>query len=304
MKSGLEEKIRLLETLTDIKPLTEGTKNAPNDVRDYFRINRAAYRRFHSREGFMHFRVTKGDAPSERDIYYQPDAISKYIPDKARVLELGSGQGANLRYLGGLRPDAQFVGADLYPEPLKDAPSNISQVRGDYSSLPQFPDASFDVIFAIETIVYVSDKDRAFQEVRRLLKPSGAFIVYDYALKKPYESCRPLEQTAITLISKCGACAMIEPQSAWEDLFERHGFRRERVEDLSQETLPDLERLARKAGNVLENRPKLAKTLFRLAPRHFTNNIIIGYLGFDSCKDGIIGYMEWAYRKPSDGDGA
>ena len=73
----------------------------------------------------MHFRVTKGDIVKDEDILYQPNVISKYIKKNDKVLELGSGQGANITYLAKLHPDASFIGIDLYPKLKKNAPKNI-----------------------------------------------------------------------------------------------------------------------------------------------------------------------------------
>ena len=84
----------------------------------------------------MHFRVTKGKEVQEDDILYQPNVISKYIKKNAKVLELGSGQGANIIYLAKKHPDACFYGVDLYHTKLKKAPKNVTIYVHDYSSLP------------------------------------------------------------------------------------------------------------------------------------------------------------------------
>ena len=299
MLKDISEKVAHLRTLTDIDALTEGEKNSKRSIRSYFRINHVFYRRFHSEEGFMHFRVTKGESMTDADLYYQPDVVSRHIKPGARVLELGFGQGANLRYLAAKHPDASFTGVDLLPPEKKEFPENVTLIKGDYTSLPQLGSCSFDVIFGIETIVYCSDKVKLFKEMARLLKPSGVFIIYDYYLDRPFETFTEDERTAITLISKCGAGAMIEPREKWEGDMAKAGLRVESFEDLSKETLPDLERLARKAARVLEDHPRSARAMFRLAPRHFTNNVIIGYLGFDACRDGIMSYPEWVCRRGS-----
>lgn len=244
----------------------------------------------------MHFRVTKGERMTDKDIYYQPDFVSGYIKSGSRVLELGFGQGANLRYLAKKHPDASFVGVDYLPAENDDFPSNVELIKADYSDLSMLKDGSFDVIFAVETIVYNTNKTSVFSEVRRLLSPDGVFIIYDYVLEKPFETYGPTDQDAISLISKCGASAMIETQEKWEEYLDVCGIRCEQINDISKETLPDLKRLALKAAGVLEGRPRAAKAMFMLSPRHFTNNVIIGYLGYDACRDGIMGYREWVCR--------
>ena len=293
--SELCDKVQYLDSLLDTERIISGDKNSAKDIKSYFKINRLAYRRFHSREGFMHFRVSADGAFSDSDIHYQPDAVSAYIPRYARVLELGSGQGANLRYLAERRPDCFFCGVDLLPAPVK-GPRNLRVIQRDYSDLSNFPDNAFDALYAIETLVYSSQKDRVFQEAYRVLKPGGAFIAHDYALSRPYADLNPLTRKAVALISKGGAAALIESAEEWERLFTSNGFRREKVTDLSKETLPDLKRLQRKAERVLR-RPNAAKAAFRVLPDQFVNNIILGYLGYDSCREGVILYKEWVFRK-------
>ncbi len=294
--SELCERVKWLDSMLDTDKILSGEFNSHRDIKLYYVINRLPYRLMHSREGFMHFRVSKDGAFSDDDIHYQPDTVSAYIPRHARVLELGPGQGANLLYLARRHPDSYFCGVDLLPAKLKDAPPNLRIIKRDYSDMSNFPDGAFDVVYAIETIVHSSEKDRIFQEVRRVLKPGGAFIVYDYALSRPYGDFGPLTQKAVSLISKGGVSPLIEWAETWENYFLLNGFRREKVADLTKETMPDLKRLQHKAERVLR-RPGVAKAVFRALPSHFANNIIIGYLGYDSFQEGVILYKEWIFRK-------
>ena len=294
--SELCKKVNHLDAMLKTERIISGEFNSHRDIKLYYAINRLPYRLMHSGEGFMHFRVSKDGAFSDDDIYYQPETISAYIPPASRVLELGPGQGANLFYLAERHPDSYFCGVDLLPQKLKEAPSNLRVIERDYSDLSNFPDNAFDTAYAIETIVHSSEKDRIFKEVYRVLKPGGAFIVYDYALLRKYEEYGPTEQKAISLISKGASAAMIEPIERWENYFASNGFRREKSADLSEAVQPDLKRLTRKAGRIL-NHPNRTKFVFRVFPQQFTNNIIIGYLGYDACRENIIRYQEWIYRK-------
>lgn len=297
MKSELENKLERVKKFVNIDKLINGDKNSPAAIRAYYRINGAAYRRFHSDRGFMHFRVSKGDKIEENDIFYQPDTVMRHIPKSARVLELGPGQGANIFYLAGKRPDATFIGVDLKPPKIpKNSPKNIRLIRGNYADLSGIESGSVDVVFGIETVVHCSDKDRVFAEVSRVLKPDGIFILYDYITLKAFEEYKPYEQTVIDVISKGGASARIESDAEWDEHFEKAGFDKISKTYLSKEGIPDLHRLAHIAGRILDYN-KRAKLVFRLLPRKFTNNIIIGYLAEDSVKEGLFYYNEWIYRK-------
>ena len=297
MASELENKLERVKKFVKLEKIIDGDKNSPRAIRSYYRINGAAYRRFHSDRGFMHFRVSKGDKMEKDDIFYQPDTVLRHIPRNASVLELGPGHGANLFYLAGKRPDANFIGVDLKPpKKPKTAPNNLSFVRGNYAYLNMIESESVDLAFGIETVVHCSDKDKVFAEVARVLKPNGIFIVYDYVILKAFEEYKPYEQTVIDIISKGGAAARIESDKEWDAHFEKAGLEKIFKTHFSKEVLSDLNRLALTAGRIL-NSDKRSKLFFKIFPKRFTNNVIIGYLAEDCVKEGLFYYNEWIYKK-------
>jgi sterol 24-C-methyltransferase len=213
-------------------------------------------------------------------------------------MELGFGQGANLLYLAHCHPDARFIGVDLSPLKKKTVvPENVTTYQQDYSSLSQFDDNSVDVMYAFETIVHNTDKEKIYREVCRVLKPGGVIIVFDYALRAKFETYDAKIQKAIALISKGGAAAMIESLEELNSHYTNCGLVLEQSIDHTREVLPDLKRLERKAAKILE-RPLIARLMFWWLPEQFVTNIILGYLGYDSGNAGIGTYHEWIVRKP------
>lgn len=294
--ADMHAKVNAMAAIIDLDVFIEGEKNSLQQIRSYYRINEWAYKHFHSQDGFMHFRISQNGQFTDKDVYHQPDSISKFIQKGDKVVELGFGQGANLLYLAGQHPDAQFFGVDLAKLKKKDIPANVTTFQRDYSDLSMFEDSSIDVMYAIETIVHNADKDKIYREVCRILKPGGVMVVYDYALSASYASFDPVAQKAIALISKGCASALIESLDELNSCYARCGLTLDERVDYSENTLPDLKRLERKAAKVL-TRPKLAKLMFWLFPKQFVSNIIVGYLGYDSCKSGTITYQEWVLRK-------
>ncbi|MBQ3379602.1 MAG: class I SAM-dependent methyltransferase [Clostridia bacterium] len=299
-ESRLREKIKYLESIPNVnrnldRIISSGTVS-DEDVRHYYVNSRFAYKKFHSEEGFMHFRISQGGKLGPNDIYYQPETVSKRIKSGDNVVELGSGMGANLLYLAKKHPDVTFTGVDLCPEPIEEPPSNIRLIEHDYSDMSMIDDASVDAVYAVETIVHCPDKESVFSEVYRILKPDGVFIVYDYSLPREFEEYDETEKKAVELISKGGAAVLIESETCWEGRFAAAGFKAESITDLTKNTLPDLRRLAGRAAQVLENsfRVKFAAPLM---PKRLFDNIILGYLGYDMCLEGVGYYMEWIYRK-------
>lgn len=292
----LHAKIDEMSKYINLKKFMEGDKNSLDQIRSYFKINHWAYRHYHSKDGFMHFRISKNGCFSDEDIYHQPDSISEFIKDGDTVIELGCGQGANLIYLAHCHPKSKFLGFDLQPRKKIDMPENVTIYEQDYSSLSQIPDQSVDVVYAIETLVYCSDKEKVFREVWRVMKPGAVLIVYDYASKDRFETYDPQIQQAITLISKGGAAALIESLGEWNDHFANCGFETVRITDYAENILPDLKKLEHHANRAM-TRPWLAKLEFALLPDQFVSNIILGYLGYDACKSGIGAYPEWVLKK-------
>ena len=99
----------------------------------------------------------------------------------AAVLDVATGTGLVLRALtaqGGVRP-LRTAGVDVSPGMVEVARRHLPDatlVVADARRLP-FPDASFDLVTACET-VYFWEPARAFAEIARVLRPGGTFAVF------------------------------------------------------------------------------------------------------------------------------
>lgn len=97
-------------------------------------------------------------------------------PD-ARILELGSGQGAMLHALRARGLNA--VGVEISPARIAEARSRFGDLPIELTSgvtLP-FPDAAFDLVLSFDVFEHIPDSDAHLAEVRRVLKPAGWYLL-------------------------------------------------------------------------------------------------------------------------------
>ena len=296
--SNVREKIYKLENDLglNLDKLMAGETNSAENMQTYYRVTDFAFKKFHSKYGFMHFHVSKNGKFSQEDGFYQPNMAASFIKPGDKVLELGFGKGANIFYLAEKFPDVEFVGLDLCTVHGENTLPNVKLIHQNYQDLSNFADNTFDVIYGIETLCCCSAKRSAFREFNRVLKPGGHFIVYDYATPERFETYDPPVQTGIAFWTKAGAGTLIESEEEWMEHYRANNFKVVSITDLSKEMLPDMKRLEKLATPVIDSKTK-AKLTFGILPDLLTNNVIIGYIGYDLYNEGFIKYKEWIMTK-------
>ncbi|MEY9958888.1 class I SAM-dependent methyltransferase [Streptacidiphilus sp. MAP5-52] len=100
------------------------------------------------------------------------------------LLDLGCGNGVLLEHLRPHLAGGHIVGLDISPAMLNAARARLLGVAtpcefvlGDAQDLSTFGDNSFDRVCATYMAHYVSDLQRLFSEVRRVLRPGGRFVL-------------------------------------------------------------------------------------------------------------------------------
>jgi ubiquinone/menaquinone biosynthesis C-methylase UbiE len=134
--------------------------------------------------------VFAGSIPFLYDSYLGPLIFEPYAQDVAqrladinagRVLETASGTGIVTRALIGFLPDSVSVVATDLNQPMLDhaakqvSSSRVSWQKADAQSLP-FPDGAFDAVVCQFGVMFFPDKQKAYREARRVLKPGGRFV--------------------------------------------------------------------------------------------------------------------------------
>jgi SAM-dependent methyltransferase len=133
-----------------------------------------------------------------------------------RVLDLGCGKGRFARALGEL--GAQVTGLDLSAAMLGEA-IDLDRVRASARRLP-FGPASFDRVVAVEVFEHLAPRsvDQVCDEVRRVLRPGGTFVIVDKNVCS-WNAQRPwLPNVAVKWIDERRGLWMYSPR---EDVRER-----------------------------------------------------------------------------------
>jgi SAM-dependent methyltransferase len=98
-------------------------------------------------------------------------AVAHFIPTDGEGVEIGVGSGRFAEPLG------IKIGVEPSQEMRRLAESRgITALDGTAEALP-FPDGRFDFALMVTTICFVDDIEQSFQEVRRVLKSRGSFII-------------------------------------------------------------------------------------------------------------------------------
>ena len=100
------------------------------------------------------------------------------------MLDIGCGGGATLKRLIKKNTNGQVYGIDISEESVEKAKEvnkklldkQVFVQQGSAAKLP-YNDQMFDLVTAVETVYFWPDMPNCLQEVHRVLKPSGHFVI-------------------------------------------------------------------------------------------------------------------------------
>ena len=95
-----------------------------------------------------------------------------------RVLDAGCGKGRFARVIAVEHPEAQIHGLDIALAMLRFVTQPIHACAGSLTALP-YADASFDALYATESLEHAVDIECAVAELCRVVKPGGHIVVID-----------------------------------------------------------------------------------------------------------------------------
>ncbi len=135
--------------------------------------------------------VKRSDIAGVDEFHVRGAAVSKELAreidlNRLEVLDVGCGLGGPCRMLAD-EFNCRVTGIDLSNEYIRTARELSKLVKldhrtkfvvGDAVNLP-FDDNAFDVVWTQHVQMNVSDKERFYSEIKRVLKPGGSFLYYD-----------------------------------------------------------------------------------------------------------------------------
>ena len=131
----------------------------------------------------------------ERNVRRHKRRVFEGLPET--VVEIGSGVGANLRYL---RPGSCLVAVEPNP-PMHRRLQAAAERRGVRLELrvrpaehTDLPDAGADTVISSLVLCTVSDPVAVLAEIRRILRPGGSFRFVEHVAARPATPTRALQR--------------------------------------------------------------------------------------------------------------
>src|ERR1041385_1020091 len=134
--------------------------------------------------------IFDGSIPKLYEMYFVPMVFQPYAADLvkrlsgrslSKVLEIAAGTGVVTRAMASPLPEGvSIIASDLNEAMLEQAESvgttrPVEWRQADAMALP-FPDEMFDAVICQFGVMFFTDKAKAFEEVRRVLRPGGVFV--------------------------------------------------------------------------------------------------------------------------------
>ncbi len=158
------------------------------------------------------------------------------------VIDLGSGAGNDVFVVRAIvGKEGRVIGLDMVPDMVSKAKANAAKLNFDnvefhLGEIEEMPlgDGIADVLVSNCVLNLVPDKQRAFTEIHRVLKPGGHFCVSDIVL----EGDLPAE-LAEAAIAYAGCVAGAQRKDEYMDTIKAAGFDDASIRSTRQVHLPD-----------------------------------------------------------------
>ena len=174
---------------------------------------------------------------------------------KYSILDAGCGVGGTTIHLAKDFPNISFTGITISDEQIKlaNAYSEEKGVKDQVTFLnrdfmnTEFPDETFDAVYALESMCYAYDKHVFVKEAKRILKPGGKLAVLDGFRNGEYPSEPSLEKRYDQWCEGWILEYKLDTQINFKRYLEEEGFQDISYRDITSNILPSSKRLYRLA---------------------------------------------------------
>jgi MPBQ/MSBQ methyltransferase len=174
-----------------------------------------------------------------------PGAEAQASP--VRILDVGCGLGGSTRHLAKRWPKtAHVVGITISKAQVKRATA-LARAQGVENAMflecdaleLAFPEANFDIVWAVESEMHMPDKEHFIRELARVLKPGGMLVIAGWNVRDTRE--RPLskaEAEHLRLLVDEWCHAKFISIREYVEIFKQNDLREVAAEDWAVPTLP------------------------------------------------------------------
>lgn len=209
------------------------------------------------------------------------------------VLDAGCGVGGTSCWLAQHR-GATVVGITLVPDQVKRARA-IAERRGvgdrasfevaDFSRIP-YPDASFDVVWAQESLCHSPEKEATYREFHRVLRPGGRLVIAEYM--RTTRDLSPLNQRIVRGWLSGWMMPDLSTIAEHSAMATAAGFSSTGVRNATEFVQPSLRRLFLRSAVLYPIAVLLRLLRIRSATQH--GNVRASVLQYLALRRGVWGY--------------
>jgi len=173
-----------------------------SSTQNYYKSINKTYRKLYQKLLMLHYPFFRkhDETLEDRQVNLTNHCISRVGGVKNQnVLEVGCGNGKQSLYIYERHQPARMTGVDINDHNIALARSlngshhNLEFMVDDAQQLEQVPDNSVDVLLCIESAFHYPQKHKFMQEVHRVIKPDGKFLIADI-LSRSYQHRGPFER--------------------------------------------------------------------------------------------------------------
>lgn len=302
-----DEVKKYCETIYKIIGKNRLNKTSSEVIVDYYTKSAFFYRKFHSKQGAMHFPVQfSAEVPHTKKLLFQADTVNEIINQNnyKNILELGCGMGFNTQYLAEINPDKHFTGIDLTPNNITiarnkcKALNNVQFKQGDFDNLEK-TNTQYDLIFAVETLCHSKNLGQLLQNTLPLLSDKGKIILFDGYVKNSEQTLtNKYDKQAYQLLTWGFAMDNFQQLDEIKQLEKSGELNITSCIDYSENVLSNAKAFQKGAKKALQY-PLILKTLLklRLVPLALLKQISAGLFSHYFIQKNYLGYYKLELTK-------